>query len=113
MIKGPKICPHCGKPTRQATIGPKRRLHEVGTGRPYHAALINMLRERLGGIVSNDELVGRLWGHRAPLFAKDIVKIYVMELREIGYPITTYWGRGYAFVPTLHEVRADPETEAA
>jgi hypothetical protein len=66
--------------------------------RNQEAKLLNTLLCRQGEIVSQDEITTALWGDDpdgGPDNPIGVIKTVIYQMRRFGWPIQTYWGRGY------------------
>lgn len=73
--------------------------------------IINALRTARGLPLSYANLIDAVWPDDldgGPLYAKDIIRIRVLHLRRLGYPVRTYHTFGYAYAWTEWEVVAVP-----
>ena len=76
------------------------------SGQParIRSGIVNCLRTAEGRPVSYEDIIQYLYGHRAdggPLTARVIITVEVHELRKCGFPIKTFWGRGYSYDPAM------------
>lgn len=115
-------CRYCGETWRSTATGKcigceirprKKRSRKKRTSlrcwSSNNSRVLNALRQAAGGIVTLEEFVSLLWPNadKKPEYSWGMVRRAVFDLRELGYPIRTYCGRGYSYAPAFKEVPAN------